>query len=177
MSPVKPRRTKTWTFIILCALLAILAARGCYHFLSRARQGIQGGPNTLLCLLDYDDASTPKTARAKFLLVNTVSIVPFHSEPVSHDRDARADTHGKVMLLWSDNSGVWLNEIEADGITFTPDPAARGDRVPFWQGYTLGATTDGRSTTAVAVHHLARVALHRSTATFFVEHIRDVALP
>jgi hypothetical protein len=174
---MKPKRTKLWIATILIVSVAILAVRGCYQLLGRARQGIQDGPNTLLCLLNYDDGLTPKTARAKFLRVNTFSIVPFQAKPTSQEREARADTRGKVSLLWSDNSGVWLNEIEADGGTFTRDPTARGDRVPFWQGYTLGLRTDGRSTTAIAVHHLARIKLNRTTSSFTVEHVSDVEIP
>ena len=151
--------------------------RGCYHFAGRVRQGIQDGPNTLACLLDYEDGSAPKTARANFLLVNTRSIVPFHSDPVSEKRVAQADSSGKVTLLWEDNSGVWLTEIIADGMSFGDPKIAGGERQPFWHGSSLGLTRNGRSTTAVAVHHVARITLNRDTKTFATEHIRDVPGP
>lgn len=126
-------------------------------------------------LLDYEDGLAPKSARADFLLVNTRSLVPFHSDPVSEKRVAHADYAGKVSLFWDDNSGVWLTDVVADGILFVRNNAApTSEHQPFWDGSTLGVTRDGRSTTAVAVHHVARVTLSRSSNTFSAEHLRDV---
>jgi len=166
---VKPR-TKVWLLIALCFISAALVApRACYHFLGRSRQGIQGGPNTLSCQLVFDDGSIPKSASATFTLVNSISVVPFHSDPVSSEHTSTADAHGKVSLIWNDNSGAWLTSVAADGHSFTREPKSAPHQSPFWDGYTVGPTADGRSTTAVAVHYVSRITLHRASGIFTVE--------
>ena len=166
-SLVKSKKRGCWIAAI-CLIAALLLLRGGYDFLGRSRQGIPGGPNTLLGLLTYEDGSAPKNARAKFWLGNSISLVPFHSKPTSEARDSEADSQGKLSLVWNDNSAITLAHVEADGATFSRDPASRLEREPFWHGYTVWG---GR---ALAVHHLARVTLQRHSKTFLVDHIQDV---
>ena len=165
---MKPR-TKVFLIVALCFVpIVLLASRACYQFFGRARQGIQGGPNTLSCQLAFDDGSIPKSARVTFTLLNTISPIPFHSDPVSREHTATADTDGKVSLVWNDNSGVWLSSVSTGSSTFTREPKSPPGRSPFWEGSTIGPTADGRSTTAVAVHYDTRVILDRSTGVFTV---------